>query len=99
MRNILILSGLTVLFYTSSCATVSGVEAIVVRDCTGTYVRIDEKDYLVCNINLLEKYNEGDTVRVRFSRIDKCPELDSAITCMMYHQNEGMVRLKKVNRF
>lgn len=84
---------------THSCSSVSGVEARVVRDCTGTYIRVGEKDYLVCNRNLLDTYHDGDSVRVRFSPVDNCPELDSTITCLMFHQHEGLIRLKKVNNW
>lgn len=80
-----------------SCAAVSGIEAIVVRDCTGTYVRVEGKDHLVCNRDKLKSYQEGDTVRVRFKKTTYCDELKDVMVCMMYHEHEGMVKLIKVN--
>lgn len=95
MRKLLFLSLFTLVL--TACGSVSGVNAVIVRDCTGTYVRVAEKDYLVCNIELLDKVDTGDTVRVRFQPIEKCARLDTTIVCMMYHPNEGKVQLKKVN--
>jgi hypothetical protein len=95
MKKVVFVALLLVLL--TACSSVSGVQSIVVRDCTGTYVRISEKDYLVCNSELLEKKQSGDTVRVRFESIQTCPRLDTTIVCLMYHEHEGLVKLKKVN--
>ena len=35
----------------------------IVRDCTGTYIRVDDKeDYLVCNNEMLSDKKEGEIV-------------------------------------
>ena len=99
MKKTLIFFLLSIPFITGSCASYCGVEATVVRDCTGAYIRVAERDYLVCNKNAIESFNEGDKVRVRFCQIDKCPELDSIVTCLMFHQNEGLIRLKRIRKF
>lgn len=88
---------LLVVLFTSSCSTVSGIEAVVVRDCTGTYLNVDGKDHLVCNRDKLKGYQAGDTVRVRFKKTVYCPELKDEIVCMMYHEHEGLIKLIKVN--
>lgn len=98
LRNFRCLLGFILLsLIASSCSTVSGIEAVVIRDCTGTYVRVDGKDYLVCNREKLKEYQEGDTVRVRFKKTTYCQELKDEIVCMMYHEHEGMVKLIKIN--
>ena len=81
----------------NSCSTVGGIEAVVVRDCTGTYVRVEGKDHLVCNRDKLKGFEEGDTVRVRFKSTSYCNELKDEVVCMMYHEHEGMVKVIKVN--
>jgi hypothetical protein len=95
MKFTLVFFGLTLVL--SSCSTVSGIEAVVVRDCTGTYVRVEGKDHLVCNRDKLKAFETGDTVRVRFKKTTYCQELKDEIVCMMYHEHEGMVKLIKVN--
>jgi len=94
MKNSLIILFLAVL--TMSCTKRNGAEASVTRDCTGTYIRILEKDFLVCNINKLSDFNEGDKVQVSYKLESNCPEMDGRMVCMMYHENEGMVRILKV---
>jgi hypothetical protein len=95
MKQVVFVALLSVVL--TACSSINGVQAIVVRDCTGTYIRVSEKDYLVCNNDLLEKKQTGDTVRVRFQSIQNCPRLDTTIVCMMYHEHHGLVKLKKVN--
>ena len=83
---------------TLACAKKNGVEASITRDCTGTYIRIQDKDYLVCNINSVAEYNEGDKVKVSYKVVTDCPEKEGLMVCMMYHENEGMVRTLKVRK-
>ncbi len=69
----------------------------VIRDCTGTYLRVGEnEDYLVCNSDILESEKDGKTVSVIFDYTKECPERDGEIRCMMYHENKGMIRIKSI---
>lgn len=84
----------------SSCSTTIKHDRLftgtVVRDCTGTYIRIDDKeDYLVCNAEMLQEKKEGETVSVIYDFEKTCKELDDKVTCMMYHENKGKIRIKK----
>lgn len=82
-----------------SCATMHDKPntGTIVRDCTGTYLRVKEnEDYLVCNSEILQSKKEGEKVSVVFDKTDKCPERDGKIMCMMYHENKGMIRIKSV---
>ncbi len=67
--------------------------AIVTRDCTGTYLRVDSKDWLVCNAEILSKHKDGAVVTAKFIKTDQCPEFADKIFCMMYHENEGLIRI------
>tara|TARA_B100000378_G_scaffold134736_1_gene108838 strand:+ start:187 stop:474 length:288 start_codon:yes stop_codon:yes gene_type:complete len=88
---------LAVVFLTLlSCHKFKNKAVTVVRDCTGTYLRLDEKDYHVCNYELLKDYNDGDQLRVSFKAIDKCPRFDSTYVCLMAHLNEGLIEVEKV---
>lgn len=82
-----------------SCATVHDKlqTGTVVRDCTGTYVRLGEnEDYLVCNSDILASKKEGEKVSVVYDYTKECKERDGKIMCMMYHENKGMIRVKSV---
>ncbi len=67
----------------------------VVRDCTGTYLRINKKDYHVCNIERIATYADGQTIKAAFKKIGEC-EKQPEIVCMMFHENEGWVEITKV---
>lgn len=71
-------------------------EATVVRDCTGTYLRINSNDYLVCNSGVLKDYQEGSKVKANYSKTTYCPEKEGQIVCMMYHENKGMINIHKI---
>lgn len=70
--------------------------ATLVRDCTGTYLRYQEKDYHVCNADILSDYHDGDKMIIRFRKIKKCTQQEGQIVCMMFHENEGWIKVKKV---
>lgn len=69
----------------------------IVRDCTGTYIRVEGNgDYLVCNSAILKDYKEGDKVSVVYDFTKKCTEQENKIVCMMYHENKGMIQIKSI---
>lgn len=82
-----------------SCAAVNNSEqsGIIVRDCTGTYLRIGEnQDYLVCNSDFLTDKKDGEKVSLVFVYTKECKERDGKIMCMMYHESKGMIQVKSV---
>lgn len=87
-------------FLLFSCEkNISTEKVTVVKDCTGTYIRYQEKDYQVCNISKLSPYTDGQLIKVSFNKINSCsnPDVTGAIICMMYHENEGWVDITSVN--
>lgn len=68
----------------------------VQKDCTGVYLRVDGKDYHVCNDGLLEKYPSGASVMASFRPVKDCPDQADRIVCMMYHENEGWVEISSL---
>lgn len=82
-----------------SCASVNDSKqtGTIVRDCTGTYLRVgDNQDYLVCNSDILTDKKDGEKVSLVFVYTKECAERDGKIMCMMYHENKGMIRVKSV---
>ncbi len=69
----------------------------VVKDCTGTYLRWDGKDYRVCNLEKVVSFANGETVTATFKRINNCNGSgDEEIVCAMVHANEGWIEVKKI---
>lgn len=97
MKNIVLM----ILFFTGvlmvSCKKVPLSEVVVVRDCTGTYLRKDGKDYMVCNLEQVSQFEDGTKLRASFKRINQCKgSAADQIVCMMVHQNEGWIEVLKV---
>lgn len=83
------------LFAISCSMQKPGAEMQVIRDCTGTYLRMNKKDYHVCNVEKLAAFADGQTIRASFKKISECSK-QPEIVCMMFHENEGWVEVKKV---
>lgn len=101
MKKILIpflfaLMGSTLLLSCKS-ADFSGENMKVVRDCTGTYIRFNEKDYQVCNLDKLSGFADGQVVKAKFRKVEKCTDKSQPeMVCMMYHENEGWIQVQEI---
>lgn len=85
------------LFSCSSIVHDRLITGSVVRDCTGTYVRIGEKeDYLVCNSDILKDKKAGEKVSVIYDNTKNCPESEGKAVCAMYHESKGIIRIKSI---
>ncbi|MEN8927615.1 MAG: hypothetical protein ABF242_03450 [Flavobacteriales bacterium] len=94
LNHIILVISITLLF---SCNKEKiDQEATIVRDCTGTYLRIDTKDYLVCNFEVTNGFSENDRVTASFKKIEYCEALD-IITCELYHKNYGLINVTEIN--
>jgi len=86
---------LTTLF--SSCKKERNQIVTVERDCTGTYLRLDGKDYQVCNLEKVSSFSDGATVTATFRKIKECNgSAKDAIVCYMLHANEGWIEVDKI---
>jgi hypothetical protein len=91
----LILLVLTALF--PSCKKERNQTVTVERDCTGTYLRLDGKDYQVCNLEKVSSFSDGATVIATFKKINECKgSAKDAIVCYMLHANEGWIEVDKI---
>ena len=96
MKKIHLLFVVGILLVTvASCSKVSNKEMTVIKDCTGSYLRFNDKDYHICNVESVINYESGTEVKASFERINNCPE-DTAVTCDMLHINEGWVRVTNI---
>ena len=80
-------------FAITSCAK-SLTKGTINRDCTGTYLELDDKDYLICNPNIVEDFQDGSSVKVNFKWKSSC--LSNSIICQLYHESYGFVKILKI---
>ena len=81
----------------SSCKKERNQTVIVVRDCTGTYLRLDGKDYHVCNLEKVSSFSDCDTVTATFKKIKECNgSAKGTIVCYVVHVNEGWIEVDKL---
>lgn len=67
-----------------------------VRDCTGSYIRFDAKDYKICNYQDVQKYEAGDVIMVSYDSIGNCENSNpEQLTCKMAHMFEHNVHINK----
>ena len=72
-------------------------EVEVVRNCTGTYLRFMDKEYKVCNLDMVANYAEGTKITASFTHQDNCPAWENSVTCMMLYESEGWIEVKSVH--
>lgn len=73
--------------------------SVIVRDCTGSYLRFENKDYHVCNPEQIQLYPNGATVYARFKQIEECNGTAvQGYICKLYHANEGWITIEKVRK-
>ena len=65
-------------------------------NCTGVYIKDSGNEYLVCNREMLEGYEDGDEVSIDFDIVSECPSPDTTIVCMMVYPNNGLVVINSI---
>jgi hypothetical protein len=97
MKNRLYLLFLGFLLANAACQKENKVNMTVVRDCTGTYLQKDGKDYQVCNLEKVKNFDDGTKVTASYKRLKerKGSGIDQ-IVCLMYHQSEGWIEVTAI---
>ena len=94
MKRLLLLACASLIF---SCTHKDPVDKMtLVRDCTGTYLRMGGKDYHVCNTETTDLYPDGTAVTAAIKRISSCTALSDGPDCKMYHANEGWIWVSSI---
>jgi hypothetical protein len=97
MKNILYLLFLGFILANAACQKENKVTMTVVRDCTGTYLQKDGKDYHVCNLEKVKNFDDGAKVTASYKRLKECKGSGiDQIVCLMYHQNEGWIEVTDI---
>ncbi len=85
------------LFTAFSCTKENFNKVMVVKDCTGNYLKVNGKDYRVCNIEQLDGYANGDTIHAKYKALKECSGTAVEVpVCMMYHPYEGWIQIIQI---
>lgn len=79
----------------SSCSR-STYKVLIVKDCTGSYIQWNNKDYRICNPELTDDRANGSRLRVNFHRQSSCPLDTNQQICALYHPTEGYVKIVEI---
>lgn len=93
MNKTLPITVIVLLFTLFSCNKEQYQNMTVVKDCSGTYLQIDGKDFHVCNEEKLSSFSSGTNVTASFKKIDNCMALAEKCVCKIYHKNEGWIEV------
>lgn len=69
--------------------------ATVIRDCSGTYLRMGKDDYMVCNFEMLDGRADNSKVKVFYRTQMDCPPREGMV-CMLFHEHKGAIEVTKV---
>jgi hypothetical protein len=85
---------LTVISLINSCKKERDIEAVIITDCTGKYLRTNGKDYKVCNTDKIENYTDGQIVEVTFKRTKECiDEGNNQFVCDLFHEFDSWAQV------
>lgn len=69
---------------------------VVIKDCTGSYFRYNDKDYQICNSEIVTDFPNGAAVKASFMKVLSCPDHENRPVCKMYHLNEGWIYVTSI---
>ncbi|PCI07294.1 MAG: hypothetical protein COB73_08495 [Flavobacteriaceae bacterium] len=72
-------------------------KVLIVRDCSGTYIRMNEWDYKVCNDTTLVNIKNDAFAKISFIDINKCKLPEKVAVCMLYHEHVGAVKILEIH--
>ncbi len=72
------------------------VKAEFVKDCTGSYLKIDGNDYKVCNFESTANYEAGDVIYASITKLSECSTISpDQYTCKMAHAYASYIKVRK----
>lgn len=96
MKNIRVLFILVILVGIASSCSKWSKKMEVIRDCTGVYLKLDSKEYKVCNESKLDNVATGEKIKVDYDVLTECFGLIEQPVCMMYHEYEDLIEVVRI---
>lgn len=90
--------GLLVVIFLSSCDCHKTEDCLpqsvtIIKDCTGSYFRANNKDYIICNEEVVNNYENNTNVHAIFNRQDGCGYTGD---CYLYHHYEYAIKVVSI---
>lgn len=92
---ILLLITSTLCFYSCSKDFIK-VDATVEKNCTGSYLKIDNKFYYVCNADKITSYNTGQAISVTYEVLEGCKAKSEVNACELLFSYEAIIEIKAI---
>lgn len=70
-------------------------DAILIKDCTGAYLRIDNEDFYITNYEIVDHIESSTHLNVDFKNKKESEQKFIAI-CMMHHETAGVIEITKI---
>jgi hypothetical protein len=96
MSLIIKISVLTIVFSLFYSCDKSKIRMTIIKNCTGTYLRDNSRDYYVCNSDLLDSYPAGEKVKVSYSELEECFGILDTISCEMTQPYNGKIEITEI---
>jgi len=95
MKKLTILILSTSLFFLSCSKDFLQVNAIVEKNCTGSYLKIGDKFFYVCNQSKVESFANGQTITVSYEILEGCSTKGTP-NCDLNFNYEGIIEIKEI---
>lgn len=96
MKKLFILFLATSIFAFTSCSKdFLQVDAIVEKNCTGSYLKINDNFFYVCNSEKVGSYSSGQTISVSYEALEGCKSKGTP-NCDLNFNYEGIIEIKEI---
>jgi len=83
------------IFFISCSKDFLQVDAVVEKNCTGSYLKIDNKYYYVCNQSMISSYASGQSISVSYEVLEGCAGL-STPACDLKFNYDSIIEIKEI---
>ena len=70
-------------------------DAILIKDCTGAYLRINNQDFYITNYEIVDNIETNTYINANFKNKKESEQKFIAI-CMMHHETAGVIEITKI---
>ena len=70
-------------------------DAILIKDCTGSYLRKDNEDFYITNFEVVEHLESNSNIKVDY-KIQKEEDKIFIFSCLMHHETAGFIKITKI---
>lgn len=99
MKFFIKMAFLVIITSASSCKKESYSNATVIKNCTGTYLRVLDKEYKVCNSKKIANFEDQQKVLANFSLTKECKsENFLGGICSMAYPFDGLINVIDIKK-